>query len=343
MKEAAHCQQMNMQWECGRATMQSLGAMLAPVTFLLPDGKNVSPMHIARWQEGIEIGSFPPILHRLRGEWPCVPFGAADTGPLPPRWKSDNTSENHADHSDLHPHGFGSNTHWKLENKTSGTIRAQLDYPDQSPISSLTRRVTGKKGQPGLDITLSVTARRDTSLPIGLHPTFALPATAGAISLHPGTYKDIWTYPGNTGGPCPLETDNHHQTLSAMRARDGSIINLSRLPLTEPCECLLLLTETDGHFELHNLDEGYKTSLEWNADHFPSVMLWISNRGRQASPWNGQHLALGVEPVCSAFDLGTDISVGTNPLSQAGIRTCQTFKKDQIWTTGYSISVEALD
>jgi hypothetical protein len=33
-------------------------------------------------------------------------------------------------------------------------------------------------------------------------------------------------------------------------------------------------------------------------------MLWMSNRGRPEFPWQGQHVALGAEPVNSVFDLG---------------------------------------
>jgi hypothetical protein len=54
-------------------TVQRLGAMLAPVTFLMADGRQVS-MHIAPCRMSRD-GSAPGILRRLGGEWPCVPFG----------------------------------------------------------------------------------------------------------------------------------------------------------------------------------------------------------------------------------------------------------------------------
>ena len=43
--------------------------------------------------------------------------------------------------------------------------------------------------------------------------------------------------------------------------------------------------------------EGYRATLTWNAQHFPSLMFWFSNYGRKAPPWSGRHLALGVENV----------------------------------------------
>ncbi|MCB8828816.1 hypothetical protein LJD47_27785, partial [Escherichia coli] len=79
----------------------------------------------------------------------------------------------------------------------------------------------------------------------------------------------------------------------------------------------------------------------WQKEHFPSVLLWYSNRGRRAYPWNGNHLALGVEPVCAAFDLGPGISAASNPINRAGTATSITFHPDDAFITRYRISVEA--
>lgn len=64
-----------LSWAHGILTVQRLGAMLAPVTFLLADGRQASPMHIAPWSSDPEAETLPGILRKLRGEWPCVPFG----------------------------------------------------------------------------------------------------------------------------------------------------------------------------------------------------------------------------------------------------------------------------
>ena len=62
-------------WAHGALTVQRLGAMLAPVTFVLADGRQVSPFHIAPWADEPGSDALPGILRKLRGEWPCVPFG----------------------------------------------------------------------------------------------------------------------------------------------------------------------------------------------------------------------------------------------------------------------------
>jgi hypothetical protein len=98
--------------------------------------------------------------------------------------------------------------------------------------------------------------------------------------------------------------------------------------------------DAGGGILLRNDLEGYAVRLSWNADDFPSVLLWLSNRGRTFEPWRGRHLALGVEPVCSAFDLGAAISEATNPLNAHGVRTVHAFRAAKAWTARYRFVVE---
>ena len=56
-------------WAHGRLTVQDLGAMLGPVIFRLPDGREVSPLHVAPWAEDPQAASLPGILRALRGDF----------------------------------------------------------------------------------------------------------------------------------------------------------------------------------------------------------------------------------------------------------------------------------
>ena len=47
--------------------------MLAPITFVLADGRQVNPMQVAPWAQ--EPEKVDGVLKRLRGDWPCIPFG----------------------------------------------------------------------------------------------------------------------------------------------------------------------------------------------------------------------------------------------------------------------------
>ena len=93
-----------MIWEHGVFSVESLGGMLGPTSFVLPDGRQVAPFQIAPWANEPGGEDLPKILRRLRGEWPCVPFGSdadrAATGDWP--------GSQIAGTVDSFPHGFGS-------------------------------------------------------------------------------------------------------------------------------------------------------------------------------------------------------------------------------------------
>ena len=59
--------------------------MIGPVEFSI-NGKTVWPFKIANWSG--DITQLPPIMQRLRGTWPCVPFGSArPIDALHPDWE----------------------------------------------------------------------------------------------------------------------------------------------------------------------------------------------------------------------------------------------------------------
>src|SRR5262245_57667152 len=53
-------------WAHGCLTVQRLGAMLGPLTFVLADGRQVSPLHIAPWADESGGEALPGVLRRLR-------------------------------------------------------------------------------------------------------------------------------------------------------------------------------------------------------------------------------------------------------------------------------------
>lgn len=325
-----------LTWNRGKAEMQSLGAMLAPVDFTLSSGKIVSPLHIAPWSNEPNLEGYPAIIRGLRGEWPCVPFGIT-----PIEVSSDETSPLNKG-SEEYPHGYGANHYWDLSSIKPEQIAAQIQYPTKSDIHQLKRTVTGVKDQARLEINLSIKARHDISIPIGLHPTFRLPSTIGGMQLIPSAYDQIWTYPAELEANRLFEGNKCYSNLSAIPAIDGSIIDASRVPFKDKCEEILLLTGIDGKFTLENLEEGYRVVLKWNKNHFPSLMIWISNLGRCEEPWNGRNLCVGIEPICSVFDFGTNVSNKPSIFSKDGNRTALSLKAGQKWKTNYSIEVEPL-
>lgn len=327
----------SLAWAHGRLDVQSLGGMLGPVVFRLPDGREVSPLHVAPWGRDPNRTTLPPILQELRGEWPCVPFGSDGARPLGAGWSD--TGETFAG-ADV-PHGHGSNAHWTWGDCDEQQIVLTCSYPSDHPVRQLRRRIVPDPHAAAVDITLEIEVQRPCSLPIGLHPTFRLSPRPGSVGLEPANYDAVHSFPGDVEpGAALFAPDGRWARLESVAARNGATVDAASVPLGEDAEELLQLVGIDGAVALHYHDEGFRARVEWQKEHFPSLLLWYSNRGRKTYPWEGKHLALGVEPVCSAFDLGPAISNAPNALASTA-PTSLSFHPDEPFTTRYRLSVEA--
>jgi hypothetical protein len=312
--------------------------MLGPTLFVLGDGRQIAPFHIAPWFERDLPPDQPGILQRLRGEWPCVPFGIAVDRPAAAGWPASVADQE----PDPTPHGFGSNHPWRWTAAEAGELALAIDYPASHPIAGLERRIVPIDGSPAIDFELAINVRADCTLPIGLHPVFRLPKTPGAAHLQ-ATARAWATFPGQVDATSLFAPGQLEDAGRPVRTGGGGVIDPFLLPFRQPTEDLLQLLGTDGRASLHNRCEGYRVTLDWNARHFPDLLLWLSLQGRRDPPWDGRHLALGVEPVCAAFDLGSQISAQQNPLSARGTPTARSFRSGERFVTRYRVTVEAAD
>lgn len=333
--------QRGLSWSHGTLSVQRLGAMMAPVCFLLDGQRQVCPMHIAPWADEPGAAALPGILRRLRGDWPCVPFGAA--APLlngTARWAAD---QEQVDGGDNHVHGYASNHDWDWCAAPSGQLVLAIDYPTDSPVHRLERRIEPVPGKAAVDLHLSIQVRRDCRLPIGLHPVFRLPARTGAACLEPPLFSQGLSYPGTLEpGAALIAPDQAFSDLAQLRRRDGGLLDATVLPLADEVEELLQLNDVEGHCSLAYADERYRVRLHWQKEHFPSLLLWLSNHGRKAEPWRGRHLALGIEPVCSPFGLNIGTALADNPIARSGTPTARAFTAGETFVTRYRIEVEDL-
>ncbi|PTE11268.1 hypothetical protein [Mesorhizobium helmanticense] len=327
-------------WAHGALTVQRLGAMLAPVTFLLADGRQVSPMHVAPWSHEPEAEALPGILRKLRGEWPCLPFGYS----VP----ADGWPENWArvmgpPEPDEEIHGHCSNHDWAWCDSTGGALSLMLAYPQGSPVERVERTITPDPSGPAIDIEFKVVVRRACRLPIGLHPVFRLPGETGAATLELGCFDHGRTYPHDVEPGAALFARNEtFADLTSVPARAGGVVDASHVPLAADTEELLQIDGLDGSVALANRAEGYRVKLSWQKEHFPSLLLWYSNRGRKAAPWNGRHVAIGIEPICSPFGLGPATALADNPIAQSGTATALEFLPERPFVTRYRIEASAL-
>lgn len=328
-------------WAHGALSVQRHAAMLAPLTFVLPDGRQVSPMHIAPWADAPGTEALPGILRRLRGEWPCVPFGYSVPGDASPLAWARLMAPAAADEE---VHGHSSNHDWQWQASDAGSLKLGIDYPADHPVARLERVITPDPEAPAVDITLTVEVRQDCRLPLGLHPTFRLPLVAGGARIEPASFREGRTYPGSVEPAREVfALDQGFSSLVEVPGRDGGSVDASLVPLAADTEELLQLNDIAGEVALANLAEGYRVRLQWQAEHFPSLLLWYSNRGRTGAPWNGRHVALGMEPICSPFGLGPATALADNPIAAAGTPTARAFRAGEPFTTRYRIAVESLE
>ncbi|MCS0580367.1 hypothetical protein NX784_02050 [Massilia pinisoli] len=292
-----------LAWEHGSAEVQSLGGMLGPLSLRIGDERELDIMHVAPWAGMTRASRLPGLMRRLRGEWPCVPFGCTEPPHgLPADWRT------HAP-EDGWNHGYAANHHWRCVSATGARIHLAIDYPAGSPIEYMEREIAADPHAPAVDIVLRVWARRPARVPAGLHPTFRLPPAAGRVRVALGPHAGIHSYPAQPAGAVSrLLADTMSPALDALAGVDGPI-DLAHLPLAAPAEELVQVRAVGGvdgapPLALHYLDYDACVGLWWDTAQLPDLLLWVSNGGRIHFPWMSSHLALGAEPVNSLFDLG---------------------------------------
>ena len=334
-------------WDRGDFSVSPVGAMCAPVSFRLGDGRTIQPFAIAPWSDNPggdpRYEELPPLLKRLRGDWACVPFGMPETpSGLPSAWVG-----NHVATKGLgqYFHGPSANLPFQLERADEGCLEFRLDYPDDHPIAWVRRVIRGVPGKTRVEFTLQIMPRETIGLPVGAHPVFRLPDAVGAAELQiSGQATKVYTYPIDAEpGVSRLAHGGVFESLQAARDKDNAPMDLSHHPLSVVTEEVVLVGHTAGHARLINRADRYRVDLHWDQADFPSCNLWISNRGRTAFPWNGRHCALGIEPVAAPWDLGVAVARNeVSPLRAAGVRTATDFTAGVLWSTSYSIEVSSL-
>jgi hypothetical protein len=320
-------------WRFGALTVQRFGGMLGPLTFVLPDGRTASPLFISPWVAETPDSATPSVIAHLRGEWPCVPFGVRpDPTGFAPAWAA--ALEPVVDQRPLH--GYGSNVDWQFTQVSASMLELACIYPDDDDVHSLTRRIRPVPDAPAVELSLTVRARRTMRVPIGLHFTFG--CARSPIIVRPGKFAEGWTFPGPLGASQAFAHDRRFDDLARVPGRVAGELDATRFPFDHPNEDVLQLTDVEGSCTLEYPAEAYRVTLAWNRTHFPSLLLWLSNRALKIPPWNGRTVALGVEPVCSAFGLGRGVSTHANPIAESGTNTAIEITAGQVFETTYRIS-----
>lgn len=311
------------------ATVQPRGAMTTAI-FDLGD-LQVSPLHIAPWLPNDNDS----LLGRLRGDFPCIPFGMAprDMSPFPEAWRNLETG------TTTYPHGYSSNADWTTAHVADDTAEFELLYPEDEAVAHVRRRVTCNTSEVRFEDSFSV--RRPVTLPLGIHPILSLPTKPGSARLHLPACETLLTLPVPTEPTSILTPNSRFADPTAAPRAAGGTLDLTRLPLAEATEELVLLANvTNPTVTLVCPEQGYQVSIDWETNLLKHCMLWISNQGRSYEPWNGRNLCLGVEPVTAAFDLGETMSAAPNPLNSRGIQTAIDATPGEEYVISHVVRVE---
>jgi len=308
-----------LEWKNGSVHVQPTGGMLTNLTFTLADGEIVKPLYRAPWHGESGPGlDDNPLLRALTGEWICAPYGPAAPPPsLPEGWTARITGPDDPDSGC--DHGWAANHAWHVEKQDDAELLCTIDLPETHDLHRIERLIRVLPDGYGLEILTTLFPRRDTLMPVALHPSFALPLDG--MKLQPGPTEKIHTYPlSPVPGTSMLQPGAQAASLSAVPSIDGGTLDMTHLPLPKDTEELVQLEKCKPPFTLHTRSESARPAairIDWDAQILPDVLVWISQKGRTHAPWNGRNLAVGIEPCASCFDL-TRVAepAATHPLAK---------------------------
>ena len=326
-----------IEWDRGVAEVQPLGGMLGPVWFTTPNGQRVQPFFMPPWQGEPGAEALCGLLRGLRGEWPCVPFGMERDKPIP-GWEGAK-----AGIGDDELHGYAANHDWQLIGSGPGWIEIGIEYPRDHPIRWLRRKIVGRSGAAILDLQLEIEAATEIDLGFALHPTFRLPHQAGMAQIDVAGMTGGLVFPAQLDATGCATPGAWFEKLEKVPGIHAPPVDFSRQPFAAPNEDLLQVQATGGCVRLTNTEEGWVAQIDFDPELFPTVVLWVTNKGWTGYPWAKRTCALGIEPARAAFDLGQPVSGDPdNPMARAGIPTSINMQAGGRLRTDYALSVEDL-
>jgi hypothetical protein len=297
------------------ANLTKLGGHLGPVAFRLAH-RLVTPFSVAPWAEEKIAPDLPVLLQALRGDFFCAPFGGNGTP-----WRG----ENHP------PHGESANAAWQLKSfeRSADRLTLHARLQTKARAGSVDKYLTLIEGQPVIYQRHVVTGRGP--MPVGHHAMIKFPDAPGSGIVSTSRFVAGQVFPGMFESPeqrgyQSLKPGATFRTLARVPLLNGGMTDLTKYPARRGFDDLVMLTADP------------KLPFAWNAVTFPReryvyfalrdprmlrhTLLWISNGGRHAAPWDGRHVGvMGIEDATSYFHVGLAESAKPNALNRRGIPT----------------------
>jgi len=293
-----------------------LGGHMAPVTFYRGSSSPIRPYYISPWH-GEKLKISEPVLVPLRGDFLAFPFGG-------------NAAPYRGERHQVHGETAGAKWRFVSQTKVGKTTTLTLSMRTKVRPGKVTKNLHLVHGQNAVYIQHMLEGYRGAA-PVGHHAMLAMPDQPRSVHVSTSPVRFGQTNPGLFSDPA---TGEYQSLAIGKRFKD-----LQRVPLIwkDPAwgDCSAFPTRTgfDDLLAVFNKPG----PVAWTAAAFenerflwyslkdpavlPATALWISNRGRHGSPWNGRNVCLGLEDVCGYFADGLAASVRANPLRRAGLAT----------------------
>ncbi len=302
------------------------GGHMAPVIFMKESDNPIEPFYISPWaEEGLNLEKEPDVLIPLRGDFFCMPFGG------------DNSWQNESHQS----HGDTAGEIWSLSSEqVENSIKLKIDTSGRK--GSVTKKIDLKEGENNLYISHLVEGFAGPA-PLGHHATFS-GGTKKYISTSAIKFGYTNKYEGssyNSGEYYSLASLEKFESLEKVPTvwKDNKFTDCSVFPSREGfVDIIQVYNKPQDDFAWSAVvipEEGYLWFSLKDSEILPSTVLWMENKGRHQTPWNGRNCCIGVEDVCSSFADGLAVSAEDNFLNKEGIKTCHQLNGKDSFTVKY--------
>jgi len=307
------------------------GGQVAPIEFYQNSQHPIMPYHIAPWWDEAISPEQPPLLHVLRGDFFCCPFGGNEVpykGVLYP------------------PHGESANRSWSLINYKSDKKGAALHLGQEQTLRpGLIEKKLGLINGENVLYSQHILSKMEGTIDLGHHANLRFPdiPKSGHLGFSPFVHAQV--YPN----PTELPENKGYSLLEP-----GAIIrDLTQVPtITGKTTDLTMYPDRRGFEDIVIICADRLLDFAWTTVTFPeqgyvwfalkdpkqlvSTLLWMSNGGRHYEPWNGRHInVMGLEEITAYFHEGLAASAMENLLHQAGIPTVIQLTKSDVTKINY--------
>jgi len=328
----------------GQLSLQPEGGMIGGAEFELPGIGGIKPLTCPEWRDRPGADTWLPLIRNFCGDFVCAPYGAPQIpADLPAEWRN---SDGGGIEEDQWFHGHAVNATWEILHDPANPGRGKMTCrpPAPHPFEEVSRDVGLLGDGAGYQVDLKITARAHVAFPLSLHPCFTLPERPGALRLEIPRAGRGWTYPlALVPDFAPIALNARFSSLDAIPKLDGGFADFTHLPPAQRCEALVQIPAPAGEVRLIYDHAGYAVHFNYNATLLPSLVIWVSNCGRDEAPFDGTFRTLGIEAVAGAFDLGPHVSTSpSNPIAQSGLSSFVELPAGEQLLTRSTVRIEAL-